>query len=496
MPRSVASGKRGPVARTLGLAALGAAVTLTVTVTVLAPRSAYASGYLTARYGSDQGSPAMPNTYAVYFNPAAMGGTHGTTLTVDASIFYRYASYQRGSDALSPSSAAVGADQTYIDANTGKASLNNVIAAPYVGIVSDLGSQAFRVGAAIHLPYGGLAQWNTRENTAANAPGAQDGVQRWANISGQILAIHGTLAASYTIDAADLTIGANVSGVVHHVATARARNLDGSDDVNTVRGRLQEGRSLLDVSGFNVGATIGLYWQPKRLGAAPMRDRLKLGLSYISQPGFGETKMNGTLRTVLGTSVEQAPQDVSFYQSYPDIIRFGGAYRTASDKLEIRSDFEFVRWSVFKNQCVSVRDTPCDVNSDGSAVGDPKLIILNVKRNWQNAVGARLGMAYFVDYPGFEVFGSLGFTTSAVPKETIDASTIDSFRLYGVIGLRKELGQHFALGASYNHVYFMPVETNNASIHDGVLNPSKSPSADGTYKSQIGFLNINGSYTF
>ena len=56
---------------------------------------ASASGYLTARFGSDHGTPAMPNTYAIYFNPAALGGTTGTTIMGDASLVLRSL---RGSD--------------------------------------------------------------------------------------------------------------------------------------------------------------------------------------------------------------------------------------------------------------------------------------------------------------------------------------------------------------------------------------------------------------
>src|SRR5262249_18470660 len=60
--------------RPLGLASL-------VLAALAWPEEAEASGYLTARFGSDQGTPAQPNTFAVYFNPAALGGTKGTTLT-------------------------------------------------------------------------------------------------------------------------------------------------------------------------------------------------------------------------------------------------------------------------------------------------------------------------------------------------------------------------------------------------------------------------------
>ena len=96
---------------------------------------------------------------------------------------------------------------------------------------------------------------------------------------------------------------------------------------------------------------------------------------------------------------------------------------------------------------------------------------------------------------------------SAVPKETIDTSTIDSSRLYGTVGARYVLSEHIALAASYNHIHFFTVDTKGRNDQDiqahpakspggGDYNASRSPSADGKYKSEIGFLNLNMAYTF
>src|SRR5688572_2092612 len=74
--------------------------------TLLGTSDARASGYLTARFGSDHGTPAAPNTYAIYFNPAALGGTTGTTITGDVALALRWAHYKRPDTALSPSGAA------------------------------------------------------------------------------------------------------------------------------------------------------------------------------------------------------------------------------------------------------------------------------------------------------------------------------------------------------------------------------------------------------
>lgn len=451
--------------------------------------SAHASGYLAARMGSDHGTPAMANAYAIYFNPAAMGGTKGTTITGDLSLLLRHASYTRTADALSPTDPNSTKDPTYVAANTGKASITNVIALPFLGATTDFGTKNFRMGVAAYIPFGGQASWD-KTNGAAGAPGSTDGPQRWHNISGIIIAEYNTLAASYTIAPIRLTLGASVSAVFHDVKTVRARTPDDSDDIVGFDGSLKEGRSLLSASGWNVGASVGAYWQDEE-------NRLRLGLAYLSQPGFGTTRMSGELTQQLGNATSaNVAKKIDFLQTYPDIVRLGGAYRVPGDKVEVRADFEYVRWSVFDKQCVVNEGAACETNRDtGAATSDPRQIVINIQRNWRDAVGARAGGAYFWN-DDLELFGSLGFTTPAVPVGTIDASTIDAFRIYATLGAKYAVSQHVALGGSYNHIFFLNVDTANRSQLDQFQAPSKSPSADGKYSSTVGFLNLNASYTF
>lgn len=461
---------------------------------VATPRDAEASGYLTARFGTDHGTPAQPNTFAIYFNPAALGGTKGTTITGDLSVLLRMASYTRTRDALSPNLSDPN-DPNYVSANTGEANLTNVLALPFVGVNTDFGTQNLRAGYAAYIPFGGLATWD-RVKGVPGSPGSTDGIQRWHNISGQILAVYNTFAVAYKIAPAKLSVGASVSPVIHNVSTVRARNGDGSDDT-VVNGRLIEGRSLVEATGINIAASAGVYYEPT--------DTLRFGLAYLSQPGFGETKMSGTLQTQLGDG-QASKTNIDFLQTYPDVIRFGGAWRT-NERLELRGDFEFVRWSVFERQCVVEKGAKCAVSSDGATSGpDGARVQLNVPRKWNDAIGVRVGPGYWINEQ-LEAFGSLGLTTPAVPKQTIDASTIDSLRLYATVGARYELSKHFAIAGSYNHIYFFDVDTKgandqNLSAHpysqqgSGDYNRSRSPSADGKYSSQIGFVNVNFAYTF
>lgn len=460
-------------------------------------KDADASGYLTARFGADHGTPAHPNAFAIYFNPAALGGTRGTTLTGDVGVLLRFARYNRTGDALSPSNDGLKSDQRYVDANTGVGNLTNLLALPFVGFNTDFGTRNFHAGWAAYIPFGGLATWDRRAGIPG-VPGTTDGVQRWHNISGQILAIYNTFAAAYRFGDSNFSFGASVSPVIHTVSTVRARNADGSDDTVT-SGNLVEGRSLLEASGIDLAFSFGFYYEPT--------NKLRLGLSYIGQPGIdGGTRMSGTLRTQLGGG-QESKSDIDFLQNYPDILRFGTAFK-ATRSLELRGDFEFVRWSLFRRQCVVERGADCAVAADGRRLPGPEgqRVQLNVPRNWDNAIGVRVGPGFWVN-ENLEAFGSLGFTTPAVPKETIDAATIDSQRLYLTLGAKYEFSKHFSLAGSYNHIYFFPVNTEgkndqNIAAHPssepggGEYNVSRSPSADGRYRSQIGFVNINVAYTF
>ncbi len=467
----------------------------------LVPGTALASGYLAARFGSDHGTPVSNSPYAVYYNPAALGGMKGTQIVLDGALVFRSATYERSADALTPSNAAQANDPNYVNANTGKGRLFNVLGLPYLGVASDLGTKNLRVGYAFYVPFGGQAEWRDNKQWAGStyAPGAVDGPQRWHNISGQILAIYNTAALAYRIESANLTIGANVSVIYHHAKTVRARNFDASDDIRAGNS-LKEGRSFLDVSTINMSAALGVYWEP-------VVDTFRVGLSYTSQPGFGTTRMSGVLQNQFGNIAAQAEQTpVDFLQAYPDIVRLGLSYKPTKTT-ELRFDADYVRWSVLKNQCVvgaadeakGIPKANCDVDANGAQPPTGR-VVLNIPRDWKDAIGVRAGGAWWPMDP-LELFGSVSVTTSAVPKTTIDVSTIDSTRLYLALGARYMVSKNLAVAGSYNPIYFFPVDTVDAngvgqSKHDTYNATSRSPSADGKYSSFIHMINVNGTIMF
>jgi long-chain fatty acid transport protein len=445
---------------------------------------------LTAEFGSDRGQPALATPYAVYFNPAAMAGSTGSQVVVDLLVGARSMEYDRSLSALSPSAPGdpMAGNAIYKAANTGQSTLFNVLAGPYVGFVTDFGRSPLRLGVAAYIPFGGQVSWdkNMAFGGPTSAPGAYDGPQRWASISATTSSLYETAALAYRIEALRLGLGLSASLVRTGVTDVRARNLDGSDDVFGPDGTMKEGRSYLNVSGFQVGAAGGLYWEATRDGA------LRLGASYTSQPGFGTMRLTGSFLQQSGSqSMPNQPSPADFLQAYPDIVRAGVAWRV-SPLGELRLVGSWQRWSQFKNQCVVSPGKSCDVDASGaSASGN---VIVNIPRSWRDTVKARLGGAYWIQ-PESEVFGSFAYESSPVGTGHVDALTFDSTRLYGTLGVHHRFNRSFAAQFSYTYVYFVPVTVEGSTLPN-YAPPSNWPSGNGRYTSELYLIDAAVSYSF
>jgi long-chain fatty acid transport protein len=470
-----------------------AAALLAAPAVVLMPSTAHAGGFLTDTFGSDHGQPALSNAYSVYFNPAAMAGMKGSDLTLDGVFAARSLSFNRAQSALSPNcgassaTCAVTSDPTYVAANTGQATLFNVLAAPYLGFVTDFGGSNWRLGVAGYVPFGGQVSWDKLQafQNYPGAPGAYDGPQRWGSISTDFTSIYGTLALAYRIEAAHLGIGVSASVIRTSIQDTRAHNFNGSDDV-IENGKIVEGRSYLNVSGIQAGIGAGLYWEPV--------PTVHLGASYTSQPNFGTMRLNGTFQYYSpGTSI--APSNVDLLQAYPDVIRAGGAWRVAPDT-ELRLDLTYERWSVFQNQCIVPQGQACALNSNGSVAttNSAQAVIQNVPRNGQDTVKVRLGGAYWV-LPQTEIFGSGAYETSSIKDAYEDPLVFDSQRIIGTLGVRHGFTKNFYGMAAYSYAYFLPLTVTD-SAYNTYAGASKTPSENGSYSSAVYLLDLALSYVF
>ncbi len=434
---------------------------------------ALAGGFAVARFGGEEGHAAGTEVTALYYNPAGLGFETGTRIYVEGAFAYRTVDYDRDEAAID--NPGTGTPDEDIAANAGHAHLANFLVSPFIGVASDLGVKGLGVGAGFYAPFGGQAQWDKNEAYVGNQdyPGAEDGVQRWANISGVQRSLYITAAAAYTLPNGKLSFGVGFNVVKSEIALDRARNALGTDDL------ISEGNALLEVEDLTFAAGLGVMWKPD--------DKLRVGLSYQSQPGFGEMTLEGTLKTKFGASPEQEI-DVTLHQTLPDIVRVGAEY-AVNDKAKLRLAADWQRWSSFDTQCLTDNsDTApsCQFNEDGSldtAAGGSGVVV-NLPRDWRDTIGVRAGGAYQANEK-VEVAGSLSFDSNAVPAPTIDPSLFDMNKVIAQVGVDAGLHKNVSLHATLGQVFYFSRTTLPSTALEA---PSRNPDMAGTYKQSVTFL--------
>src|SRR5690606_34429940 len=106
----------------------------------------FGGGYATARFGGEHGHPATDHPTAMYFNPAGIALGDGTRIYAEGLFVFRAASYDRPAEAIDNLGAGTPDDPTAIAANSGQAELANFLVSPFLGVVSDLGTDSAAVG--------------------------------------------------------------------------------------------------------------------------------------------------------------------------------------------------------------------------------------------------------------------------------------------------------------------------------------------------------------
>lgn len=457
---------------------------------------ARAGGFFTAHYAGEQGHVATDNPTAIYFNPAGLALGVGWRIYAEGILAWRTVEYRRPESAISNvvgDGAGAGTPDSGVAANSGKATLSNLAASPFLAVVTDLGVPNLGVGVGAYVPFGGQATWDKNDafDDDEQYPGAVDGVQRWATIEGELRSLYTTLAGAYRLPGPRLSIGAGINFTVSNVYTVRARTPQGNDDLVNAAGDAAEGRSLIDVSGFALAASLGVNWE-----AMP---GLWLAASYQSQPGFGNSTQSGTLTNKFGAGSTD-PTDIRFEQELPDVYRLGARYRP-NDRIELRLAGDLQRWSVFENQCLLDGEADpgakCKLEEDGSPSEEGQPIIVNIPRQWKDTYGVRVGASYWL-IPALEISGGVAFDSTAVPDKTIDASLLDQNKVFARAGVRwAAIPDQLLLGLTVNNVFYFRREVEAREDGDiGTISPSTVPDGAGTYKSNVLFFNLGAEYRF
>ena len=441
---------------------------------VFMPDDASASGYSVARFGGEHGHPTTTNATALFYNPGALTGGDGTRIFVDVNLALRSVSYEHDaapSDVPEPAGAE--------GANTGKANLFNFVASPMIGITTKLGDLV--LGAGFFTPYGGQSGWQKNDDFEddPNFPGPVDGVQRWYSIEGRLVSSFISLGAAYEIPGSGLSIGVAGNLIRSNVNTLRAREPSGTNDISI------EGRSLLDASGVDWSFGAGLMYEA-------IAEKLWIGASYQSRPNVsGGMKLDGTLRNNFVGNLSDDPVD--FHTDLPDVYRLGGRFR-ASEEVELRLFGDYTRWSVLENQCLGTENEPCETDADGSNASGASTL-QNQRRDWKDTFGVRGGASYWLS-PKVELIGGLGFSSNAVPDETLEPALADWDSLSAAVGGRFGLADSVFVATTYTQIVSLPRDTNGKNELSSLQGPSAGPDSGGKYKQLISVLNVNAELIF
>jgi long-chain fatty acid transport protein len=464
----------------------------------IAPLSARATGIMVARFGGEHGTPMTDDPTALYYNPAGIAWAVGTHLYVEGLFAYRSYSFDRNPLGIDHPNATPGTpDATAISANSGKASLSNIVSSPFLGVTSDLGVNNLGVGAAVYVPFGGNAQWSKNDafTSSTQYPGAQDGAQRWWDIEGEIRSIYFTVGGAYRLPSANLSLGVGANIVLHNTKDLRASNADGTDNLVNADGSIAEGRALIDTSGVTFALGVGLAWRPTPAWT--------LGFSYQSQPGFGTMSEEGTLEKKLGqTAITN--QDIDHQYALPDVFRLGASFRP-SPAMELRLWGSLERWSLFKQECLLDKSDPkrnCALTDRGAVAPGGSGIINVIPRYWQDGFAVRASGSYWIK-PSIELMLGVGYDSNAVPDQTLELSLPDEAKVNVTAGaIFKDVGiERLSLNLEYTaFIAFSrtidPRPRMNGEPVTPYDPPTRVPDSAGSYSEFIGVLTVGVGYAF
>lgn len=446
----------------------------TVFLMLAAPAVAHAGGFGATRFGGEDGHAATSDPVASYFNPAGLAYTEGTQAYIEGFLAQRRVTYKRDPGAID--NTGTGTPTDAVNRNSGEATLSNPLVSPFVGFVTNGFVPGLGVGVSVSVPFGGQASWDKDSRFANDAayPGAVDGAARWASIEGTQRSLFYTLAAGWRTSDGRFAVGAGLNVVQSQVSLVRARNVDGTDDLVRANGSIAEGRSLLEVDGIDLSASFGVMWKPTPCS--------RVGLSYQSQPGFGEISLAGTLTNQFGDS-PPAATDVELRQQLPDILRIGGVWR-AAEKVVLHASLDMQRWSHFKNQCIVTPGAPasaCEPDPEDGTVVESSPLLVNIPRAWKDVYGIRVGGAYEIS-DTLTVNGGVLYDTNAVPDETLDPALIDADKIVPQLGLRFRSGK-IMLNGTLGHVFYLDRTTTPRLVDPSGKN--RNPDMAGDYSTGI-----------
>jgi long-chain fatty acid transport protein len=447
--------------------------------------TAEAAGFATQQFGGEQGNAVSTNATALYYNPGGLAFSAGTVLGGYGSLALRGATWThaKASTDVADPPGAQGAD-------TGKATLLNLFGGPAVAGSTHIGNLV--IGFGFFAPFYGISHWGKNHAFDNNAmyPSPVDGPQRWFAIDGKEEVLYFSPGLAYRLG--PLGLGATLNLISTTVSSYLGKSASG----NPATAAGQEGRSFLDVKGFDVSFAAGAMLEI-------LPGQLWLGGSYQAQPGLGQQSLTGLSAQTLFGKTETFP--VTFTQSLPDIIRAGVRYHPKRLPWEFRVFGDFTRWSKMTAQCTFVTGTPCDVipvdgstnpNQGAEPMTGPGGVQSYNRRDWKDTYGVRVGASYWAQ-PAIELFVGGGYETAAVPDSTLAPDLFDANNIMATLGGRFAITDMLFLTASFTQItYFNRDNTGKSTLNtlpNGVsLNlPTQEMDGGGQYTQWVSLLTGN-----
>ncbi len=466
----------------------------------LIPSASWSSGFFVARFGGPHGHPTTDNLTSMYYNPAGLSLGEGTRLYLDGNFARRLVTYTRPESAVGNiiddgCLNCSGTPRADLAANTGEGTLENYIASPFIGVASDFGLKNVGFGLSLYAPFGGTSVYDEVPQVGPHI-GSVNGPQRWWAIEGTIKSVFITGAAAYRMPDLGLSFGIGLNLVKNQVFTARAKTSPNTDDLIDTAGSgfqvdegqlIKEGRAIIDVESTEFSLGVGVIYEPA--------DNVWIGLSYQSSPGFGENKLEGKSRLILGSTPEEIEKAV-LYQYLPDVWQFGARWRP-NETTEIRFSGNYIRWSVLQEHCaLGLPEGSSDARENCDA--GPLFI---APRNWEDAMAFRLGGSYWLS-DASELMVGAGFDQNAVPDSTLEPALIDMDKVTASLGARFVLlDKAFAIATTFTQVIYFERDIDPSVQEPALLkNPATGtrhgPNAGGKYEQSISLLNLNLEYKF
>jgi len=408
---------------------------------LLVPAPAWAGGF----YVPDIGARALSmggamtaqaeDVTTIFHNPAGLAALSGTQAQLSAALAFPHVTHFRR-PVTDP-----GSGQTI--SFTGVSNTNSVGAIPFAGARFGLGRR-LALGASLHVPFGATLEYPT------------DGAQRFVVTEIALRTIYLGPAAAYRVSDA-FSVGAALHLVYADLRLVQANALQfvtGDPEQTPNPDPAVQGSTTVDVKdSASVSATLGVRYAPGPRFAAGVAVLLPTTLRFSG----GVDARNPTiaeLRDGSGALVQPAGRrtdGVALEIPLPLVLRAGAVVRPRRD-LAIALDVNWQRWSTFEQLTLAFENHYELLATPGANLYD-----VTLENDWRDTFSVRAGAAWTVPWwRPLELRAGLLYDQSPIDDRHYDVMTPDSDKLGISAGLGTRLclgGRRFDLDLGFLHLF-------------------------------------------